>query len=267
MTHEAVDAAMDLCRQGDYFLGEYSFVSLSRVTTENSDDAEWAEQPVAGLVLVSQSCDIARTCRTRPLVELCPLVEVEDAELQKIIACERVRFAALPSLCEQRLVVDLDRTMTAEKAVVAKWTRSQGPSTDSERRDFARALSRKRLRFAFPDDFNKYVQPLRRRLLEKHGKESPEGAALRALVEVRVLAEPSWDSPAVQLTFFFVRNTGSATTFGGRRWDQWNEDWIDRLVDAPRFKNPEGLVVDYGSMTAAEYLESDGLDLEYLSVA
>lgn len=262
---QRVDKDMEACRQGDCFLGDHGFVSLCRVPTEAGHEEQWQENPVAGLVLVSQSCDIARTCADRPMVEMCPLVEVDQEVLEQVLGCERPMYAAVPELTCRRLVADLDRTMTVEKAVVAGWARTQGLRTDAEARAFAQALARKRQRFAFPDDFNLYVQPLRRRLLEKHSKSTPEGEALRALQEVRVHAEPAWVAPQVRVLFYFVRKQNSPMAFGGRLWSDWCDDWMKRLVDAGPFRDPEGLVADYATMTAAEYLQSDALDLEHLS--
>ena len=223
---ELVDKAMNVCRQGDCFLGDHGFVSLCLVANESGHEEQWLDTPVAGLVLVSQSCDVARTCADRPMVEMCPLVEVDHDKLEQILRAERPRYVAVPALVDRRLVADLDRTMTVQKAVVAGWNRTQGLQSDSEVRVFSQALARKRQRFAFPDDFNYYVQPLRKRLLEKHGKESPEGEALRALQEVRVRAEPSWDAPDVQLIIYFVRKQGSAMLFAQKPWAAWCDEWM-----------------------------------------
>ena len=65
--------------------------------------------------------------------------------------------------------------MTVEKAVVAKWTRIPGCATDDERVAFAKALARKRRRFAFPNGFNSGPVKFRGRLKDKDGKNSPEG--------------------------------------------------------------------------------------------
>ena len=252
-------------RQGDCFLGTRAFIALARNHTGSGYEEEWQETPVVGFILVSQSCDIVRTCAMRPLVEVCPLVEVDQAVLEQVIGWERPMYAAVPALIGQRLVADLDRTMTVEKAVVAGWDRTPGLRNDDEVRDFARVLARKRQRFAFPDDFNSYVGPLRKRLVEKHDKESPEGNALRALQEIRVHAKPSWDALQVELSFYFVRKQDAPMNFANRPWPEWCDDWMKRLLDTGRFKNPEGLIVDYSSMSAAEYLQSDPLDLEHLS--
>ncbi len=65
--------------------------------------------------------------------------------------------------------------------------------------------------------------------------------------------------------FFFVRKQNSPMTFGGQLWSEWCDKWMTRLADFGPYKNPEGLVIDYQTMTAAEYLQSDALDLDQLS--
>jgi hypothetical protein len=262
---QRVDQAMRSYQQGDCFLGDHGFIHLCLLRTEDEYEHQWQETPVVGLVLVSQSCDIVRSCADRPVVEMCPLVSVDQSQLASIVGGWRPQYVALPALSGQGLVVDLDRTMTVEKAVIVSWAHTKGLNSDAETRGFAQALARKRTRFAFPDDFNSYVEPLRKRLIEKHGKESPEGDALRAMNEIRVRAEPAWDAQEVQITFYFVRRQDSASSFDGKPWHVWCDGWMGRLVDGGRFKNPYGQVVDYTSMSAAEYLESDRLDLDQLS--
>ena len=65
--------------------------------------------------------------------------------------------------------------MTVEKAIVAGWTRIPGWETDNDLRDFARALARKRSRYAFPDDFVAAARSLQERLTDKHNKQTDEG--------------------------------------------------------------------------------------------
>ena len=262
---QRIDSVISAYRQGDCFLGERGFISLGRINDESGESDDWLLTPVHGFAIVSQTCDVVRSCGSRPIVELSPLVLVEQDVLEEVISWRRPNYAAVPALVDSRLVADIDRTMTVEKAVIAGWERIQGLRTDAEIRDFQRVLARKRQRFAFPDDFNAYVEPLQKRLVEKHGKESPEGEALRSLQEIRVLATPSWNAQQTQLRYYFVRKQDSPMSFNGRSWSAWCGDWIKRLPSNQRFANSEGLIVDYDSMTAAEYLQSDALDLERLS--
>jgi len=264
---ERIDAAIAACRQGDCYLGARDFVMLGRALTEDGEVDDWLATSEVGFVILTQTCDIVRTCVARPVVELAPLIEVDQKTLDEVIGWRRPSLAFIPALADKRLVADLDRAMTVEKAVIAGWDRIIGFQSDQEIRVFQRVLARKRQRFAFPDEFTEFVRPLQKRLVEKHGKESSEGAALRALEEIRVAASPSWNSNQVHLIFYFVRKEGSPEDFDGRPWGEWCEDWMKRLPTDKRFINSEGLIVDYRSMSAAEYLQSDALDLERLSVS
>ncbi len=174
------------------------------------------------------------------------------------------RFAVVPALADQGFAADLDRVMTVEKAVIARWNRTAGCRTDAESRGFALTLARKRVRTAFPDDFVDLVQPLQRRLIQKHDKGSDEGRALRSLREIRVRAAPAWDADAVELTFFFVREP-SAHDFEGSTWEGLLENWLSRLKVRGRFTTVDGLVQTLDDLTARDYVESDLLDLGFLS--
>ena len=95
--------------------------------------------------------------------------------------------------------------MTVEESIMAAWKRTPGYINEADGRAFAQALARKRVRFAFPDDFTAWVDKLQRRLVDKHGKDSVEGRGLRALREIRVRAAPSWDAAELDTLFWFVR--------------------------------------------------------------
>lgn len=87
-------------------------------------------------------------------------MHVSPEILRQIERGRRPAYAFLPQLADRHLVVDLDRIMTVEKAMVLSWTRAPGCATDVEARAFAQALARKRARFAFPDDFTFWVKKL-----------------------------------------------------------------------------------------------------------
>lgn len=268
-----VDAALRHWRQGDCVVGEHWFVhrlDLNTPLTEEAVDAaaegiDLVETEVRGFVIVSQTCDVVRSCVERPYVEIAPLVEVDTGELRTVERARRPRYAFVPCLRERALVGDLDRIMTVEKAVVAGWERVSGCVTDTERRDFVQALARKRTRFAFPDDFTALASKLQSRLQEKHDRLSVEGESLRALREIRVRAAPSWDDVAIDVMLWFIRNDDEPD-FKVRNWDQLLEDWL-RLVPATgRFRTVDGVVMTLDNLTARDFVESDPLDLDHLSV-
>jgi len=268
----AIDRALSAWRQGDCVLGEHWFAhrfdtsftvtEAGRVAAQSGADI--ADQQVLGLVVLTQTCDIIRSCAERPYVEVGPLVEVDDVRLREIQRGRRPAYAFVPLLAKRKLAADLDRVMTVEKPLVATWERTQGWIHDAEARAFALALARKRARFAFPDDFTKLVRKLQKRLEEKHDRESIEGRALRALREIRVAASPSWDENPCTLTFWFVHN-GENDDFEGETWGALVEAWLKLAPESGRFTKIYGQITTLEDLRAADYVDSAPLDLDQLS--
>jgi hypothetical protein len=242
-----LDEALRAWRQGDCVVGEHWFVHRfapglpltdeARLTVEaDAGGMDLAESEVRGLMIVSQSCDIVRSCSERPFVEVCPLVELEDGVLRDVERGRRPQFAFVPGVAGRRLAGDLDRIMTVEKAIVARWERTTGCDSDQARRRLTLALTRKRVRFAFPDDFVNVVRKLQERLQQKHDKDSDEGRALRSLREIRVRAAPSWEAGAVELLFWFIREA-DAEAPKGKRWDALLETWLELVTPDGRFRS------------------------------
>ena len=155
--------------------------------------------------------------------------------------------------------------MTVEKAVIAGWTRVEGVQNESDARRFQFALTRNRARAAFPDDFVRLISELTRRISAKHDAESDEGRALRALREIRIRAEPSWSAEEIRIMFWFIHDDGSPL-FEGKGWNTYREQWLRRVPTAGRFHSIDGAVQTLDDLTAREYVESDPLDLDHLSV-
>lgn len=269
---QAIDTALSEWCQGDCVLGEnwfvYRFNPQRPLTSDSADvvqeETDLAESEVRGFAVVTQTCDIVRTCNKRPFVEIVPLVEVGESQLHEIQRSRQPQYAYIPGIAELNLVADLDRVMTVEKAVVAEWERKPGCLSDDSVRALGQALTRKRARFAFPDDFTNFAKKLQNRLRDKHNKPTDEGEALRALREIRVRAEPSWSSPEIRLIFWFIRDEDQSQ-FKGIGWEQFLERWLQLVPESGRYQNVEGSVVALEDMTAKEYVESDPLDLDHLS--
>jgi hypothetical protein len=212
-----INGLLAVWRQGDVVLQEEGFVHLADLACPLTEEAEAAQAAVAsgtdepqiagiytavpGVVVLTQTCDIVRSCRERPFVEVAALMEVEEARLRETRKALLVNRAYVPGIADRRLVADLDRVMTVEKAVLARWPRTPGYSTEAEARAFGEALGRKRTRPAFPDDFFAAMTRLQRRIRDKHGRSSSEGRLLEALREIRIHASPSWDAPQVLVRF------------------------------------------------------------------
>lgn len=268
----SIDRAIAAWRQGDCTLGEHWFAHRLDKSLPVTDagraaadaDADLAEQEVEGFIVVTQTCDVVRSCNERPFVELCPLVEVDVDRLREIQRGQRPAYAFVPMLSARRLVADLDRVITVEKPLLGRWERTPGWRTDAEARAFALALSRKRARFAFPDDFTELTRRLQSRLKGKHEKNTVEGIGLRALREIRVHGSPSWDAPQVDVFFWFVRDEADSD-IEGKSWADLLEKWLELVPSASRFKSIAGQVVTLQDMTAQDYVDSDPLDLDHLS--
>lgn len=268
----SIDRALAEWRQGDCVLGEHWFAHRLEKSLALTDagriaaqaGVDLAEQAVPGFVVVTQTCDVVRSCADRPYVEVCPLVEVDDDRLEEIQRGCRPAYAFMPLMSARMLVADLDRVMTVEKPVIATWIRIPGWSTDAEGRAFALALSRKRVRFAFPDDFNELAGKLQSRLSDKHKKNSDEGRGLRALREIRVQASPSWYAPRVEIFFWFIRNENHAD-FEGKSWADLLKEWLKLVPTTDRYRSVDGQVLTLQDMNAEQYVDSDPLDLDHLS--
>jgi hypothetical protein len=190
---------------------------------------------------------------------------------QKKLTCMRsekgrqLRYAYLPGLADRKLAVDLDRTMTVEKAVVAGWNRIPGCRTDAERVDFGDALARRRQRFAFPDSFNACLAKFRERLKEKEGKASPEGSLISALDQIRVQPDPDWYDANVTVLFWFLLEPGAKIDLDASR--TIIKAWVRRVKVSPPFSlaNPPFYLVERRDMTVEDYMHSYRLDYDDLS--
>lgn len=271
----AIDSTLSEWSQGDCTIGDDCwFVTRfdpQRPLTSDAQniataeaEADLAESSVSGFVVVTQTCDLVRSCAKRPFLEISPLVEVNAELLEEIRRLKRPGYAYITGVADRFLVADLDRVMTVEKAVVATWQRIQGCQSDADTRDLGEALARKRSRFAFPKDFNKLANKLQERMKEKHEKASPEGEALRALAQIRVSATPAWDAENVELIFWFIR-AEKDDRFKEKEWYEWLDGWLKLLPASGRFSPVYGFVKSLEDMTAKEYTQSDRLDLDHLS--
>ncbi|WP_310410183.1 hypothetical protein [Chamaesiphon sp. OTE_8_metabat_110] len=272
-----IDSALSKWSQGDCTIGDdcwfvnrfdpqrpVTLEAKNFVVAEANTDTDLLESQVRGFVVVTQTCDLVRSCAERAFVEISPLVAVNSTWIEEIRKLKRPRYAYIAGVADRFLVADLDLVMTVEKDVVAAWERIPGCRSDADTRSLAEALARKRSRFAFPDDFNRFAQKLQKRMQDKHEKSTDEGDALRALREIRVSATPAWDANAVELIFWFVR-AETDDRFGEKEWHEWLDSWLKLLPESARFSSVDGSVVTLDDMTAKEYVNSDRLDLDRLS--
>ena len=284
MDAQAINEALRVWRQGDITQDAgLEFLHMADVSSplspasaaavlsaESSDDTDIEGvtpvlDEVQGLVMLTQTCDVVRNCEKRPFVEVAPLVELKDHEVEEVRRLKRSAYAYIPAVASDLLVADLSRTMTVEKSIVARWERIPGWETDKEIRDFVRAISRKRSRFAFPDDFVRALQPFQRHFAKQHGKRSEEGAHLRALREIRIRAAPSWNHDEVEINWWLIKDDEPQGY--DPNWDELTESWLQLIKPVGGFRFELPVVCTLSDLTAQEYVESDPLDLDQLSTS
>lgn len=276
-----IDDALKDWQQGDVILGDsLPFVHIADlnaplVAASIAEAAEGFEAdsnlttmsvPVQGLVIISQTCDLVRTCADRPFVQVAALEELDAVSLAHAASGAMPRMLLVPGVADRGLVANLDQLMTLEKSIVANVPREaviRGLSTDEQIRRFAEGLSRKFCRFAFPEDFVAGVGPIRERVLQKVRRAaSDDGKALAKIDQIRVAAIPSWESDEPDIQFIFIPKKGVAL-------DEATTLTIEKLVgrfrNTGRYINPSYRIVSLAELSAEAYLSSEPLDLSYLS--
>jgi len=279
VSHEEIaelDSALKLWRQGDAILdGAPPFVFLADMARPLSQQAQ--QQAAAGsagidvvdatgpgLAVVSQTCNIVRSCAQKPTVDVCPLVVLPSDALDEARRGRRPQYAALSGLAAEGLVVDLDRTMTIEKAILVPLTnrRISGVESENEARAFANAIARNRNRSALPEVFVRALEPIRARIMKKHGRNTPEGRFLAGAMEMRVRPPPSWKEVTHLEILFVYERLGNIPDDA----DEQIRALLARYVSSTSYCPLTGRAVSLETLPTADYLTSDKLDLENLSL-
>lgn len=278
---DEVDQLVSEWRQGDVSCDRsIEFLHLADLDRPHSDPAlkllrqagetgaqKFGIQPildkaVKGVAILTQTCDLIRSCRDRPYVEVAPLVKVSQQFVEEVRLGKRSGFAYVPCMEKSSLVADLDRIMTVEKAVLGRWSRIAGRMTEKEAHDFRNAIGRKRSRFPFPDEFVEAMADIKKHLGIKHSRQTDEGNHLRALREIRIDANPSWDATDVDIIFWFIKDEHPTPCM----WDSLVEQWLSKFRSSPRLRVGGYEVRELSEMTAEEYVDSDRLELDSLTV-
>lgn len=274
-----LETVLQSWQQGDvFFAPDLPFVHLARADrplTPEAREAAAAEEgtddtllvvPVItpGLVLISQTCDVVRSPAERPYLEIAPLRKLPPEAMVEVRRGDRPQYAALPGLSEADLAVDLDRTMTIEKAVLLEIEPTQkvrGCPTEEAAAMFGLALGRKRARFAFPDDFVSSLTRIQKRIRKKHAKGTAEGQLYGACREIRVRARPTWENPTIIELWFLFDAEGRIPATASDLLD----DLAEQFVPTGVFNEIALKVAALDEITAKLYVESYPLDLDHLS--
>lgn len=225
-------------------------------------------EPVDTLVVISQSCDLVRPELDRPYLQVAPLVRLSGERLAMAAKGATPRFVPLLHAGPDAFA-DLDRVMTVHKRSASAWHRHPASLTSSASLAIRNALARYYSRPAFPDDFIEAIGNLRKRLVARTGKLSPEGSAATALLEIRVRAD--WDSRPVRPLLFFIVPPGDELGVDGKTildlafWEHQVDQWQGLCMAVGIVDGVDCVAANYAELDALTYIESDPLDLDYLS--
>jgi len=254
-------------------------------------------------MIITQSCDLARTDEARLFVAVCPVVVATADQGADIERGRQPRRHLVPwntgLLQEGEVwVADFSLITTLERSVLVG-AEDLGHPDERQRRNLADDLGRFFARAALPDEVNDYLKPLTDHASKKHGKDSPQGRALSAVSQIRVKSNPDFDvSPPWHLHLYFVVDEGwladsepAPSTPGvtlssdpltaldelvnthsldpsvadsGALWRQAIQQWLEKLTATDDVRDQVSFEVTT-SLTPAQYQDSDELDLRHLS--
>src|ERR1017187_2210282 len=253
-------------------------------------------------VVVTQTCDIARSSDKRPYLQLAPLIRVSDpGRAKRYGEGETPQYVAVPEAGSDAFA-DLDRIMTLDKSLAVNCSHYAGVGKDiDELRRFGQAVGRKFDRYPFPNNFVQSVRPLRQRVLERWDKPaSPEGTILADLVQIRVEPVPVEEASETGFTLAFIMKQGSLPILADPpapspsilRWldkpktaseiakklaetpglddkahlfDKLAEAWAGLCQTNDVVRQVTGLIVSEDEYALSDYWQSERLDLDQLS--
>lgn len=219
LTDEQIERLSEF-RQGDVLpaLGRHGWLAdgNSPTTQQSRDQAEPGHLSVVhedmphGHAVLTQTCDLLpRRDRDRPFVALAPLVKLEGHTAALGSRGRLIRYAHVPAYSDGFCFADLDRIATVETGVLLAHERQTGLANDEQRNKFAQAVARKFNRFAFPDDVSASLDKWRKRVMDKHDRaDSPEGELFAEAADVRILADPDWDSDRILVSVVVLFEPG-----------------------------------------------------------
>lgn len=256
-------------RQGDFVLGVGGFVHIG--LPELGSDEPFSpvlDEGVAGLVVVSQTCDIVNFTQDRSFVTVCPLVEIPMAQLPYVASGRTPTYTVVKNVPKETLVADLSRMMTVSKELLVQWDRNSGFDTDEERHRFAFALERKHGRFAYPDALVETLGRFRSRAISKHAKGSELGKIYRSIREIRIRAAPHWQAERVEIAFVVIVEDEDDREIGLEAIKKEINEQVRGLALPDRFElaHPPFILGTRDDLVARDVTDSVPLDLAFLSL-
>ncbi len=255
-------------RQGDYACDVGGFLFAEVAEESGSFDARESTDQLAGLVVISQTCDIVRLTDDKQFVSVCPLMVPTNRSEKEIAAGYFPSLTVLEHPPASGMYVDLGRIMSVSKRLLASWERRDGFTSQDRAIRFAGAIERKMGRFAFPDDFDLATKPFQKRVRERHNKaDSPVGRIYRSLDQLRFLAFPDWDAEAVEVTLIGVLAPDSNRPATEQEINAELAQVCTSVQWPPKYKwtQPSFFIGVAEDLRGSDILTSQLADFEYLS--
>lgn len=271
-----VDKALADCQQGDVVAGgwmvyacdtDFPLTPEGGAAADRTSGATIAVVEAAHWVVLTQTCDIQRTAAERPFLTVAPLVELSGTMAEEARGARRPRYAHVPALGTSAFA-DLDQIMTVEKSLMLGRDLQRGCGTAEDVDRFRAAVGRKFARVAYPEDLRRSLDRLVKRIKEKHNRpNSEEGRALRCLHEIRAIGEPDWDGEAITVFLIFapLTRTAARAVRTDEQWSQLVNKWLELCEPVGLITKVDGELIPLDELTALQYVDSDPLDLDYLS--
>jgi hypothetical protein len=264
--------------QGDYYdSGDLFYLAnphqpLTRVAQDavgevaEAVDAIVIEGSPVGLVALTQTCDIRRSSKNEPFVHFARVVELDEETARQARGKRRPRYVNIPGRSE-RSFADLQGVITVEKAVVAKWERRVGCQTDQERKDFTEGVRRRWSRFAFPDDVNATLEPLRGSLDKDDGKNNKNGNVIRELRQIRASADAGWEVSPIDLYLYFVLAPTEESAVPDEDCAEVIDAWMNNCPKKGQVRTLEWEITRFDQLNAHDFWLSEELDTDAFSAS
>lgn len=221
-----------------------------------------------GFAVISQTCDIVCPAKSIEHVTVCPLVRVDNGRLADIRGGRTSRYGILDT-DDEEVVADFSRTMSITKDLLVTWERNRGCCSEKRKRKFARAIETFYGRYAFPDDFTCMMKPFRDDVQKalKKGEKNPTRRMLNSISELRVTANGPWDGDGLLKISFYGILDGSRDPNSISRHDVKKElcQILDSIEWGGRYSMGNVEVVELSDISAARYIKSHPVDVNYLS--
>lgn len=196
---EVVTSTRDL-RQGDV-------LNVPALPGLEAGAAVLHEAP-AGVVIISQTCDVVQAGQSKRNVTVAPLLESPDGQI--VSAARRGRSPLLLHLKgtegSPEAIADLQRAGSLPKdALIGSQLIGRHTDGDStvDARNLAQLVGRAYSRFAFPDAVHPVLEKMRRKARDTAGTASAFGRVIDHILELRITAD-QWDGPGRRLTLYAI---------------------------------------------------------------